>query len=267
MKQYLSLFKIRFVNTLQYRTAAFAGLLTQGAFGLMYILLFKAFYAQGNVPAGFTVTQMMSYIWLQQIFFVLFFPVNNNAMISSQIEQGNLCYELVRPMNLYANWFTTLYSERLSKTLLRFIPISILAFCLPASLGISLPVSVPAFLLFVFNLIIASMLVIAINTLAYCLMMKTMSSIGIFSIISTITSLFSGAMVPLPLTPSWFQKICEFLPFSYINDLTFRTYVGSIPLNQALVKTVIQVVWLIALVLIGNFWVKKNLKKVEVQGG
>ena len=70
MKQYLSLFKIRFVNTLQYRTAAFAGLLTQGAFGLMYILLFKAFYAQGNVPDGFTVTQMMSYIWLQQIFFV-----------------------------------------------------------------------------------------------------------------------------------------------------------------------------------------------------
>ena len=75
------LFKIRFINTLQYRTAAFAGVLTQFAFGLLYILLFRAFYAQGNVPENFTLDQMTSYIWLQQMFFVLFYILRQSLIL------------------------------------------------------------------------------------------------------------------------------------------------------------------------------------------
>ena len=98
-------------------------------------------------------------------------------------------------------------------------------------------------------------------------MFKTMSSIGIFSIVSTISSLFNGSMIPVPLLPNWFQKVLDFLPFRYINDLTFRTYVGSLSISEALVQTLIQIMWLIVFVLIGFFWLNKNLKKVEVQGG
>lgn len=267
MKQYKSLFKIRFINSLQYRTAAIAGVITQFAFGLMYILLFKAFYAQGNVPSDFTESQMVSYIWLQQMFLMLFWVAIKNQTIVLQIEQGNICYELVRPMKLYANWFTTMLADGMSKTFLRFIPVLIFAFLLPAGWGLMLPVSIPAFLLFIVNLIIGAMLVVSINMLCYCLMFKTMSSIGIFSIMSTLASLFNGSMIPVPLMPTWFQRVLDFLPFRYINDLTFRTYVGSLPLSEALVQTGIQLAWLIAFVLIGSFWLNKNLKKVEVQGG
>lgn len=267
MKPYKSLFKIRFINTLQYRTSAIAGIITQFAFGIMYILLFKAFYAQGNVPSDFTETQMVSYLWLQQMFLMLFWMAMRNNTIALQIEQGNICYEMVRPMNLYANWFITMYAESVSKTVLRFIPVMIIAFLLPAGWGLTLPVSVPAFIVFIVNLIIGSMLVVAINMICYCLMFKTMSSIGIFSVLGTISSLFNGSLIPIPLAPTWFQKVADFLPFRYINDLTFRTYIGSIPLKNALIQTGIQFVWLIVFVIIGSTWINHNLKKVEVQGG
>lgn len=267
MKTYYSIFKIRAINSLQYRTAAIAGFITQCAFGLMFITLYKAFYSQGNFPNNFNEMQMISYIWLQQMFFGIFYVSIKNQNMVLQIEQGNICYELVRPMNLYANWFSSLYAENISKTLLRLVPVLLFAILLPAGWGIGAPVSFANFIIFLINLVVGSLLVVAMNMLCYCLMFKTMSSIGIFSIMATLSSIFNGSMVPLPLTPIWFQKFVNFLPFRYVNDLTFRTYVGSIGLSDAICQTAIQIIWLIVFVIIGNLWLNRNLKKVEVQGG
>ena len=66
MRSYITLFKIRFINGLQYRIAAWAGLATQFAWGFMNILLFHAFYTEN--PANFPMTfeQFAAYTWLQQ---------------------------------------------------------------------------------------------------------------------------------------------------------------------------------------------------------
>ncbi|MBE5746250.1 MAG: ABC transporter permease [Clostridiales bacterium] len=267
MRAYKSIFKLRLINSLQYRTSAIAGILTQIAFGLMYIMLFRAFYSQGNIPENFTLNQMSSYIWLQQMFFVLLYIGEKNRPIVSQIEQGNISYELVRPLNLYGNWYFTLYAQKLSSALLRFFPVLLFSILLPAGWGLSFPASFPALILFIINLIVGSLLAVAINMLCYCLLFNTMSSIGIFSILNTLAVLFNGSLIPIPLMPNWFQSIVNFLPFRYVNDLAFRTYVNSIPLNEALIQTAIQFAWLVLIILIGNLWMKKNLKKVEVQGG
>ena len=44
MKAYSALFRIRFINALQYRAAALAGMATQFAWGFMEIFAFAAFY-------------------------------------------------------------------------------------------------------------------------------------------------------------------------------------------------------------------------------
>ena len=72
MKKYVSFFRMRFLNGLQYRAAAAAGLFTQFAWGLMEILLFAAFYRAQ--PAAFPMTfgQTVSYIWLQEAFLAMY---------------------------------------------------------------------------------------------------------------------------------------------------------------------------------------------------
>ena len=52
MNKYLSFFRLRFVNSLQYRSAAFAGIATQFFWGLMELLLFSAFYRAGDTAEG-----------------------------------------------------------------------------------------------------------------------------------------------------------------------------------------------------------------------
>ena len=44
MRKYLAFFRLRFSMDLQYRAAAFAGVITQFAWGTMEILMFRAFY-------------------------------------------------------------------------------------------------------------------------------------------------------------------------------------------------------------------------------
>ena len=51
MKKYLSFFRLRFSMGLQYRVAAFAGLVTQFAWGGMLILAYRAFTGRTPMPS------------------------------------------------------------------------------------------------------------------------------------------------------------------------------------------------------------------------
>ena len=60
MKQYTSFFRIRFLAGLQYRAAAFAGVFTQLFWGLMELMMFRAFYlfAPEKLPMDMQAVQL-----------------------------------------------------------------------------------------------------------------------------------------------------------------------------------------------------------------
>lgn len=101
MRKYQAFFRIRFINTLQYRSAAIAGMATQLAWGLMEILAFHAFYQADPSAFPMTFQQTVSYVWLQQAFLSLFMLWFFEAEIFDTITTGSIAYELVRPMDLY----------------------------------------------------------------------------------------------------------------------------------------------------------------------
>ncbi len=71
MKQYISFFKLKFSVGLQYRAAALAGIATQVFFGLVYIMVYTAFYRSGKTSVDMTYQQLVTYMWLNQAFFSL----------------------------------------------------------------------------------------------------------------------------------------------------------------------------------------------------
>jgi ABC-2 type transport system permease protein len=94
--------------------------------------------------------------------------------------------------------------------------------------------------------------------------MSPVGSIGIFGIIG---EFFSGMTIPIPLMPPWLQRICTMLPFRYTSDLPFRVYSGNIGVNEALMGIANQVIWIIALILTGSFFMRKVTRLSVVQGG
>ena len=73
MKTYLSYFKLKFKTGLQYRAAALAGISTQIFFGIVYISVYVAFYESDSSNLPMELSELVSYLWLNQCFFSLIY--------------------------------------------------------------------------------------------------------------------------------------------------------------------------------------------------
>lgn len=265
MNSYRGLFKMTFKGELQYRAKAISGVLTQFFWAIMYIYLYTAFMGNKLID-GFSIQQMISYVWLGQAFLVLrFTDLPKNC--ASEIENGNVCYKFVRPVNIYNQWYFEHLGYKLSATLLRFIPIVVVALILPSSIGLMLPVSLPAFFLFVLTLGIGALMTSAISMLIVCLTFKTLSAKGTTAIANTVCGLLGGLYIPLPLMPQTIQNILNYLPFRFITDLPFRIYIGNTGIIDALIFIGISLIWLVILIILGKLFMSKVLKKTVIQGG
>ena len=267
MRKYISFFRIRFANTLQYRSAAWAGVCTQFAWGIMKLLMFKAFYDSDPNAFPMTFQELSSYIWLQQSFLALFAFWFFDNDIFSTITDGNISYELLRPMNLYNMWFTKNMASRTAKALLRSVPILIIAALIPEPYRMGLPADWLSLSMFIVTLIFGLIVVVSTCMLIYIATIHTMSSVGlrIFSI--SLVEILSGAVVPLPFFPDGFRRLAELLPFASMNNLPLRIYSGNLSGRDMWFLILLQIFWIAALQLIGRLWMKKSLKNVVVQGG
>jgi len=88
----LALFAARFRVLLQYRAAAWAGVITQVVFGLLIVSIRGAFYRNASSTPPLPYDQMVTYTWLGQALFAM--AKRENAFFSStvriQTERGHL---------------------------------------------------------------------------------------------------------------------------------------------------------------------------------
>ena len=264
--KYLTYLKTELVSQLQYRASALAGLSTQFFWGILNVMVYTAFYAHASIDS-INYDQLITYVWLNQAFFALIYIRIYDDSIIQSIRKGTVAYELCRPYNLYIWWYVRLLSKRYASVLLRFLPIVVFSFIIPKPYGLSLPISLLAFVLFLISLFLGTLIICAINMLVHFVTFFTYQDKGIDSIINTIAELLSGIALPLPLLPTLIISISEYLPFRLVGDLPFRIYSGNINTMYALKSISLQFIWIIILIILGHLIMKKALKKVCIQGG
>ena len=252
---------------LQYRSAAWAGIATQFFFGFVYIMIYDAFYQSGDAATPMSISQLITYVWLNQAFFALINQFYKDPELFQLIRTGGLSYELARPKNLYFMWYFKLLGQRLANVVMRFFPLILVVSFLPRPYNISLPGSIPIFFVFFLSLVVGAFLVTALSVLYPILTLLTLNEKGIVNIVIVIADLLSGVGVPIVFFPNFLKKISSFLPFQYISDLPFRIYVGNISIMNGFFGIMIQLIWVFLLILLGLFLMKKNLKRIVVQGG
>lgn len=267
MKKYLSFFRLRFVMGLQYRTAALAGIATQFAWGFMEIMVYRAFYRAdaSAFPMSFSATA--SYIWLQQAFLALFAAWLMENEIFDSIINGNIAYELCRPINIYHMWFSRSCANRLSRAVLRCFPILVVAVFLPRPYGIAAPISLGHFVLFLITLALGLAVTVSFSMLVYVLTFFTVSPQGLRIVFISMVEFFAGAVIPLPFFPEKVQKIMELLPFASMQNVALRIYSGSMNTAEMQKAMVLQVFWLITITLAGKLLCTAAVKRITVQGG
>ena len=267
MKKYISLFRIRFSNSIQYRLAAFAGVATQFAWGFMLILMFSAFYRTNPDVFPMEFPHLVSYIWIQQAFLALFMVWMWDNDIYGAIESGSIAYELVRPIDLYNRWFCQSVANRVARAVLRCLPILLVVVVLPEPFRMSLPPDMMQFLWFFISMVLALGVIVAFSMLIIISVFYTLSGTGLRFMLMIVGDFLAGAIIPIPFFPDGVRQVVSLLPFAAMQNMPLRIYSGDIAGVDIYHGILLQVFWLIVLVGYGRFAMSRALKKVIVQGG
>ena len=263
MSAYWALYKIRFIALIQYRSAALTGMVVQLFWGAMLTMIFTAYYKYGNSSTALALSmeQTISYIWLAQAMLRIV-PWHSDAEIDKLFHDGNIAYELTRPIDLYTGWFFRCLALRTAPVLLAGIPLWIISW---AFMDLHAPPNMDCAIRFAFGLVGACFVSTAYTTLITVINFWTTSSAGISRLMPYIVGLFSGIVVPLPLLPEWIQPLFYYQPFRALFDTPVRLYLGqSTSLVEALVH---QVCWVLIFIATSRLLLKRILKHVTVQGG
>ena len=125
-RPYRALLSARYRMLLQYRVAAIAGAGTQFFWGFIRIMILLAFYRSSSAEPPMQFADIVTYVWLGQALLALL-PWNHDLELERQIRSGDVAYELVRPLDLYAFWAMRILATRIAATSLRAVPIVVVA--------------------------------------------------------------------------------------------------------------------------------------------
>jgi ABC-2 type transport system permease protein len=263
MTAYLAILSARCRTLLQYRAAAVAGLGTQLFWGLLRVMIFEAFYRSTTAAQPMAYSDIVSYVWLGQATLLLL-PWNVDRDIQAMIRSGTVAYEMLRPLDLYTFWFSRAVAMRTAPTLLRAVPMFIVA---GLFLGLKPPPSWASTAAWIVTTLGALCLSAAMTTLLNISLLWTISGEGIARIIPGAIVIFSGLVIPLPLFPDWAQWFLNALPFRGLMDAPFRVYVGHIPPEGLGAVFAHQMGWTLALILFGRWLLSRGTRRLVVQGG
>jgi ABC-2 type transport system permease protein len=263
MRGYTALVSARFRTLLQYRAAALAGFGTQLVFGLIHATVLRAFYAVSTGPHPMTLPQVVAYVWLGQAMLAML-PWNQDREVVQMIRSGNVAYELLRPLDLYALWYSRALAMRTAPTLLRAVPMFLVA---GLFLGLAPPPSFASALAWAAATAGALALSCALTVLMSVTALWTVSGEGAFYLLAASATIFSGLVIPLPLFPDWAQPVLNALPFRGLSDVPFRLYSGNIAPSDAVACVLQQLAWAVALAAFGRLLLARGLRRLVVQGG
>lgn len=267
MRACWTFFKMRLMNGLQYRTAAWAGIITQFFWGFMEIMLYKAFYEASPERFPMAFDHLVSYIWLRQGLLALLNSWTFEHDLFNLILNGNVAYELCRPVSLYGMWFARTLAYRISRVVLRCIPLFTVAALLPAPWGLSAPSSPTAAVCFGISLILSTCVCGAFCLIVYFSCFYTLSSEGVRMMLLPLAELLGGNLIPLPFLPAGLARLFHLSPFGSMTNAPLRIYSGDLAGSALVEMLLLQAFWLAVLCLLGYVMQKRGLRRLCVQGG
>lgn len=262
-RKYLSLAVIAMQNSLA-RRAMFV--VNMGS-GLLYLLatffLWRAIFAGRELLAGYTWEEMKAYLLVAFLTNTLL-SWYSETRIAGQVLDGSVAMDLLKPLDFQ--------TARLAETLGTSVfegGLGALMACAALLVfgGIMPPASLSLGCLFALSLVASLLIKFGVVYLAGLVCFWTSSGLGIIWARIAITSLLSGALVPLSFFPRWLELLALALPFQGIVYTPASIYLGRVTDAQALRLIAVQWLWVAGLWLAGRLLWRWGIRQVTVYGG
>jgi ABC-2 type transport system permease protein len=260
---YVEFARVGFVNALAYRLRYLTGIVTYFIYVSVYYFIWKAIYEHSTSIEGFDFAHILTYLGVGWIIRSFYFNTIDQE-IASQVTEGRLAMDLIKPVNLQYMYLARAAGESVFRLGILTLPTAVVLFLVyplraPASLGLGLA--------FLVSVTLSFLIVAAINFAIGTFALRLQSILGLLRAKFFLLELFSGLLLPISFFPSVFQKVLSVLPFEYISYVPMLIYLGKLNGNGLVRGLALQVFWVAALLALGDGLWRWSSRKVTIQGG
>lgn len=262
LSKYWATFVVTWQNSFVYRTSLFLWRMRQFLTTLMAVTIWNVIFTNQGTQFGYSQTEMINYIVVVNIIQSLVVATVLHGL-AQLVWNGNISYELVKPMNLFGYLGMQDLADKLKNGLFVVLESAIIIAIFQPS------IILPA--LGIFALTSAWILGgIAINFIIQLLF----GAMGFYSpdtwgprfIFFVLIEATAGRLFPLDILPKWLEQTLYFTPFPYLSYVQTQLFLGRLDSSQVWLFSGILITWIVFLAGICHWWWSNALKDYSAAG-
>lgn len=226
---------------------------------LLLLSLWHTLLPAEGTTSGMTLHAVLTYTLIGEVFAS---QLSSRAALDTSLWQGDIANRFLRPMSIYGQYS----AEMIGDWILDLAVFSLPLFCIAPFFGVNpLPASPMAGVLFFVSLSLGVAVGLALDFIFTSMMVFLEHSVyALMQIRNAISSLLSGALIPLALFPWHLGEIFAYLPFASLASAPLRIYTGT---GDPLVLITIQAIWALLLWPIARLLWRVNRERLVSHGG
>jgi ABC-2 type transport system permease protein len=261
LEPYIEIAKNAMAQEATYRFDVFSSVAS--ALVRIYILrtVWVALYTYNQAPVGLPLHSIITYSTIAMLM-SLVMDIDQTRALHSSLHDGNIITDFTKPLNLPLYFFASGTGEVLFHAIL-IVP-SLLFALLIVHIDVPPALTLATFLL---SFVLGYFVGFFINFILNCTAFWTLEISAVQMIVTWVSDLVGGELIPLVLFPAAVGQVLMFLPFAAMFSTPLLIYIGTIPPAHYLEAIGFQIFWL--LVLAGFSFVvwRSGVRRLVVQGG
>jgi len=262
MKKYLTLFRVNWQKSLQYRFSVVIYILGYSMYISVLLYLWTAIYQDGGKIGNYELPELLTYYLLQLAVNTVIFSYVSWEIID-HIKDGLFSNFLTKPIHPFRYWLTVDLSGKILEILFITLAIGLMAlvvakhFFFPPHLIDWLHFFIACFL----AIILAFELDFCIGMIAFWLI-----QVKVFKyMLQTVIFFFAGALLPIDIFPETLHRIAEALPFQYLVFFPVSIYLGKVA--DPWPSFLGMIGWIVVLYILAHVLLSRGIKRYVAVGG
>lgn len=258
---YIEFAKVAFSREATYRFEVFTSIGSLLIRVYLFRMVWTALYAQNLAPKDLALHEAITYSTVA-LLMSLILDIDQTRLIHDKLHDGSIATDFMKPINVPLYFFSDGTGEVLFHALL-IVPSLALA-ALIVHIDVPPPPVLAAFLV---SFLLGYLVGLLMNFILNCIAFWTLEIHAVQLIVTWVTDLLGGQLIPLVFFPASLQGLIFILPFAAIYSTPLLIYVGYTTPDRYLAVIVHQVVWIAIFSIIAVVIWRAGAKRVVIQGG
>jgi ABC-2 type transport system permease protein len=244
-----------------YRFEVFTSVASTAVRVYLFRVVWIALYAHNAAPHGIPLQTIITYSAVA-LLMGLILDIDQTSLLHDKLHDGSIVVDFMKPISVPLYLFSDGTGEVIFHAAL-IIPSLALALLI---VHIDVP-SLAVFGAFVLSFFLGYLVGFFLNFILNCVAFWTLEISAVQLIMTWVTDLLGGQIIPLLFFPAAIQNVITVLPFAAMFSTPLLIYIGEITPDHYAAVMALQVMWIVILGLCSIVIWRAGARRIVVQGG